>query len=155
MMELSGDQIGKGDFMKIQNIMTHKVEVIHPDTPLQQAAATMKRLDVGMLPVCDGEQLIGMLTDRDITVRATAEGLDPTKTPAEQVMTKEVCYCFDTQEVEQAVKLMEQKQIRRLPIVDHAKKLVGVMSLGDVAVRNKNKKLAAEAIEQVSIKTNH
>ncbi|HTM09856.1 MAG TPA: CBS domain-containing protein [Verrucomicrobiae bacterium] len=141
--------------MKIQNIMTHKVEVIHPDTPLQQAAATMKRLDVGMLPVCDGEQLIGMLTDRDITVRATAEGLDPTKTPAEQVMTKEVCYCFDTQEVEQAVKLMEQKQIRRLPIVDHAKKLVGVMSLGDVAVRNKNKKLAAEAIEQVSIKTNH
>ena len=141
--------------MKIQNLMTHKVEVIHPDTPLQQAAATMKRLDVGMLPVCNGQQLVGMLTDRDITVRATAEGLDPAKTPAERVMTKDVCYCFENQEVEQAVKLMEQKQIRRLPIVDRTKKLVGVMSLGDVAVRNKNKKLAAEAIEQVSIPTHH
>jgi CBS-domain-containing membrane protein len=70
-------------------------------------------------------------------------------------MTKDVCYCFENQEVEQAVKLMEQKQIRRLPIVDRTKKLVGVMSLGDVAVRNKNKKLAAEAIEQVSIPTHH
>ncbi|HKA32888.1 MAG TPA: CBS domain-containing protein [Candidatus Binatia bacterium] len=141
--------------MKIHNLMSHKVEVIHPDTPLQQAAATMKRFDVGMLPVCDGERLVGMLTDRDITVRATAEGLDPAKTPAERIMTMEVCYCFESQEVEQAVKLMEQKQIRRLPIVDRTKRLVGVISLGDVAVRNNNKKLAAEAIEQVSIPTHH
>ena len=141
--------------MKIQTLMTRKVEVIHPDTPLQQAAATMKRLDVGMLPVCDGERLVGTLTDRDITVRATAEGLDPAKTPAERVMTMDVCYCFDTHEVEQAVKLMEQKQIRRLPIVDRSKKLVGMLSLGDIAVRSKNKKLAAEAIEQVSIPTHH
>jgi CBS domain-containing protein len=139
--------------MKLQNLMSQKVEVIHPDTPLQQAAAAMKRLDIGMLPVCDGEQLVGMLTDRDITVRATAEGLDPAKTPADQVMTKDVVYCFENQDVELAVKLMEQRQIRRLPIVDRTKKLVGVISLGDVAVRNKNKKLAAEAIEQVSIPT--
>ena len=123
--------------------------------PLKQAAATMKRFDVGMLPVCDGERLVGMLTDRDITVRATAEGLDPAKTPVDRVMTKDVVCCFDTQDVEVAVKLMEQKQIRRLPIVDRTKKLIGVISLGDVAVRSKNKKLAAGAIEQVSIPTHH
>ncbi|MGH7767265.1 MAG: CBS domain-containing protein [Candidatus Binatia bacterium] len=136
--------------MNIAEIMTRDPEIIRPDTVLKQAAETMKRLDVGLLPVCDGRRLVGMLSDRDITIRATAAGLDPAKTRAEQVMTKEVAYCFEDKEVDEAVKLMEKKQIRRLPIVDKEKRLVGVISLGDVAVRTGDPELAGEAVTEVS-----
>ncbi|HEY2990222.1 MAG TPA: CBS domain-containing protein [Candidatus Binatia bacterium] len=136
--------------MNIAEVMTQNPEVIRPDTTIKQAAETMKKLDVGLLPVCDGERLIGMLSDRDITIRATAAGLDPAKTRAEQIMTKEVAYCFEDKEVKEAVRIMEEKQIRRLPIVNHDKKLVGVVSLGDIAVRTGNQRLAGKAVREVS-----
>jgi CBS domain-containing protein len=136
--------------MKIAEIMTPDPEIIRPDTVLKQAAETMKNLDVGLLPVCDGQRLVGMLSDRDITIRATAAGLDPAKTRADQVMTKDVFYCFEDKAVEEAVRVMEEKQIRRLPIVNRDKKLVGVVSLGDIAVRAGDPKLAGKAAKHVS-----
>jgi CBS domain-containing protein len=121
--------------MQLKEVMTRGVDVVPPEALLQEAAQKMKQLEVGPLPVCDGERLVGLLTDRDITVRAVAEGCDPTTTKVRDVMTPEVLYCFEDQEVQEAAKLMEERQIRRLPILNRNKWLVGIVSLGDLAVR--------------------
>jgi len=97
--------------MKLKEIMTPDVEIVHRNTTLQEAAMKMKELDVGLIPVCDGDLLCGTLTDRDITVRATAYGQDP-NTPVETVMTQELVYAFEDEDEESAAKLMEEKQIR-------------------------------------------
>src|SRR5205809_5129978 len=110
--------------MQVREVMTHHVEVVRPDTTLQEAAQKMRNLDVGPLPVCDGERLVGMLTDRDITVRATAEGRDPTTTQAREVMTPEVFYCFEDQDVSEAARIMQEHQIRRILVVSREKRLV-------------------------------
>jgi len=136
--------------MQIEQIMTRNVEIIRPHTTVRAAAQKMRDLDVGSLPVCDGERLQGMLTDRDITIRATAEGRDPDSTQAMDVMTTEVYYCYDDQDVEEAAQVMEEKQIRRLPIVDRHKKLVGIVSLGDIAVDMNQERLAGEALTEIS-----
>lgn len=136
--------------MQLKEIMTEEVEVIHPDASLKDSATKMKDLDVGVLPVCDGERLVGTLTDRDITVRATAEGRDPTKTKVREVMTQEVVYAFEDQDVKEAAQLMEQKQIRRLMVLNRQKRLTGIVSLGDLAVDTKDQKLAGEVLERVS-----
>ena len=136
--------------MQLKEIMTHGAEVITPEATLQEAAKKMQRLDIGPLPVCDGERLVGMLTDRDITVRAVAEGCDPTTTTVREAMTPDVAYCFEDEEVHEAAKVMEQYQIRRLPILNRNKRLVGVVSLGDLAVSPDNRRLAGQVLEQVS-----
>ena len=136
--------------MQLKDIMTPRVEVISPEATLQEAAQKMSQLDVGPLPVCDGEQLVGMLTDRDITVRAVAEGCDPTTTTVREAMTPELVYCFEDQAVQEAARLMEQYQIRRLPILNRHKRLVGIVSLGDLAVSASDQTLAGEVLEQVS-----
>ena len=110
----------------------------------------MQQLDVGMLPIRDGDRLVGMLTDRDITLRATAEGRDPTKTRVREVMTPEVVYCFEDQDVSEAAKLMQEKQIRRLPILNREKRLVGIVSLGDLAVHSAEEKAVSKTIKEVS-----
>ena len=99
-----------------------------------EAAAKMADLDVGTMPVCDGERLVGLLTDRDITVRAVARGADPATTPVRDVMTASVRYNFDDEPVARAVETMKKHRIRRLPILDRAKRLAGIVSLGDLAV---------------------
>jgi CBS domain-containing protein len=136
--------------MLVREIMTREVEVIPPKTTLQQAAQRMKQLDVGALPVSDGEGLAGVVTDRDITVVATAEGLDPAATVVEDVMTPDVVYCYDDQPIEQAANLMQEKQIRRLPVLDRAKHLVGIVSLGDVADKGEDELLSGQVLQQVS-----
>ena len=136
--------------MQIREIMTRNVEVITPDTSLRQAAEKMRDLDVGSLPVCDGMRLQGMLTDRDITIRATAAGRDPAATSAADVMTAKIFYCYDDQDVAEAAQTMEDKQIRRLPIVNRDKRLVGILALGDVAVDTGEKRLAGEALTEIS-----
>lgn len=136
--------------MKLKDVMTPNVEVIRPDAPLQEAAALMKSLDVGSLPVCDGRRLQGMLTDRDITIRATAEGRDPRQTPVREVMTPETIYCFEDQEASEAARLMEQRQIRRLPILNRSKDLVGIVALGDLATDMPNDKRVGEVLEGIS-----
>lgn len=125
--------------MTVGDVMTRGVEVAAPDTTLQQAALTMRSLDIGPLPVCDGKRLVGMVTDRDITVRATAAGRDPRSTMVSEVMTPISIYCFAEQDIRHAAWLMSQYQIRRLPVLDQSKRLVGIVSLGDLAVRDNDR----------------
>jgi CBS domain-containing protein len=136
--------------MQVHDIMTTHVEVIHPDATLKEAAQKMSQLDIGPLPVCDGTKLVGMLTDRDITIRATAQGYDPKTTRVREAMTAEVVYCFEDQEVKTAAQMMEMRQIRRVPVVNRNKELVGIVSLGDLAVETGDQELAGETLEQVS-----
>jgi CBS domain-containing protein len=136
--------------MQVKEVMTRGVECVPPDCTLQEAAQKMKALDVGPLPICDNDRLAGMLTDRDITVRAVAEGLDPRTTRVRDVMTPEVVWCFDDQDVEEAARLMKEKQIRRLLVLNRDKRLVGIVSLGDLAVETGDEQLAGETLEKVS-----
>jgi CBS domain-containing protein len=136
--------------MQLKEIMTPGVEVISPEASIREAAEKMRHFDIGPLPVCDGDRLVGMLTDRDITVRAVAEGCNPVTTRVREVMTSDVVYGFDDQDIQDATRLMEQYQIRRLPVLNRAKRLVGMVSLGDLAVHPGNQPLAGEVLEQVS-----
>jgi CBS domain-containing protein len=136
--------------MQIKQAMTRGVEVVRPGDTLQQAARKMKSLDVGALPVCDGDRLVGMITDRDIIVRATAEGRDPRTTPAKEAMTPEVVYVFEDQDIEQAASVMKERQLRRLAVLDRNKRLVGILSLGDVAEETDDEELSGEVLERVS-----
>jgi CBS domain-containing protein len=120
---------------KISEVMTRGVEVIRPAETLQRAAQRMDELNVGALPVCDGATLVGMITDRDITVRATAAGLDPNETPVSDVMTEQTRWCTDEQSIDEVMRQMSDVQIRRLPVLNGAHELVGIVSLGDLAVR--------------------
>jgi CBS domain-containing protein len=114
--------------MQVREVMMRGVGVIAPDATLQQAAAKMRESDAGLLPVCDGERLLGMLTDRDITVRATALGGDPQGVTVQQIMTPDVVFCFEDDDATVAVRLMEEYQVRRLPVLDHEHRLVGMVS---------------------------
>jgi CBS domain-containing protein len=148
--ESSDRQSAYGGSVQVKEIMTRKVEVISPKTSVAEAAEIMKAHDVGVLPVCDGDKLVGMLTDRDIIVRTTADGFHPETVQAGEVMTGDVVYGFEDQEISEASRIMEEKQIRRLPIVNRSKRLVGMLSLGDIAVGTGNKELAGEALKEVS-----
>ena len=137
----------KEEVMQLREIMTRNVEITHPDASVKEAAATMRALNIGGLPVCDGDRLVGFITDRDITVRTTAEGRDPANTKVRDAMTPEVVYSFEDQNVQEAARLMESKQMRRLPILSRAKRLVGIVSLGDLAV---DAKLGGKVLKRVS-----
>src|SRR5919197_2730009 len=121
--------------MQLKDVMTRDVEVVRPDATLQEAAGRMKALDVGVIPVCDGEHLMGMLTDRDITVRATAAGRDPRTTHVRDVMTPDVVYCFEDQDVTEAQRLMQERQIRRLLVLNPDKRAGGVGPPGDLVAQ--------------------
>jgi CBS domain-containing protein/sporulation protein YlmC with PRC-barrel domain len=136
--------------MQLKEVMTRQVEVVHPEATLWEAAQKMAMLDVGPLPVCTGDQLVGMLTDRDITVWATAEGRDPKIARVYEVMTPEAVYAFEDQDVSEAARLMEEHQIRRVAILNRDKQLVGIVSLGDLAVHLGDVQQAGETLERVS-----
>ena len=119
--------------MKVSEVMTRDVEVISPDASLREAARKMDDLNVGVLPVCDGQRLVGILTDRDITVRATSIGESPDVTRVDEVMTGEVWWCHEDDDVEEVAHRMGEKQIRRMPVIDHNRMLVGIVALGDLA----------------------
>lgn len=135
--------------MKVRDIMTANVRCIGPDTSLKEAAMLMKDLDVGALPICAHDQLAGMLTDRDIAVKGVARGCDPEKTPARDAMHEGIIFVYDDQDVGEAARLFETKQIRRLPVLNHEKRMVGIISLGDLAV-NAGEGLGGEALKEVS-----
>ncbi|HET7009089.1 MAG TPA: CBS domain-containing protein, partial [Candidatus Binatia bacterium] len=139
--------------VQIREIMTQGAEVVHSQAMVVEAASKMRDLDVGSLPVCDGEKLEGMITDRDIAVRLVAAALDASTTKVSDIMTPGVAYCFADQTVEEASALMEAQQIRRLPILNREKQLVGILSLGDLAVRTEgteDQELADEALKDIS-----
>jgi CBS domain-containing protein len=121
----------------IADIMTRDVVSVAPRESIQRAAQLMDELNVGSLPVCDGRRLVGMITDRDITVRATSTGLSPTDTTVEQTMSADVRWCFENQTVDEVLEEMGDVQIRRLPVCDHATRdMVGIVSLGDMAAKH-------------------
>jgi CBS domain-containing protein len=136
--------------MQIREIMTPQVEVIYADATLKEAAKKMSQLNVGLLPVCDSDLLLGMITDRDITVRATAAGCDPNTTKVCDTMTPEVVYCFEDQDVNTAMQIMDRRQIRRILVVDHDKQLAGIVSLGDLAVAARDQAQIGEILESIS-----
>jgi CBS domain-containing protein len=136
--------------MKLREVMTPNVEVIHPNASVQEAAEMMRSLDVGSLPVCDGRKMQGMITDRDITIRAVADGREARQTPVREIMTSELVYCFEDEDVEAAARLMNDHQIRRLPIINDEKELVGIVSLGDLAVETDDEHMVGQVLEGVS-----
>lgn len=136
--------------MKIHDIMTSTVKVARPNESVQCAARAMRTLNVGALPVCDGNRLVGMVTDRDITIRAVADGTDPKETLVKDNMSPEIVYCFEDQDAHEAERIMQERQIRRLPVLDRDKKLVGIVSLGDLATRTHETQTVGETLEKVS-----
>jgi CBS domain-containing protein len=134
--------------MNIAKVMTRDVKVASPDDTLQQAAEMMCDIDAGVLPVGENDRLVGMLTDRDITTRAVARGLSPSECTVRDVMSPEIKYIYEDDTVEDAARNMGALQIRRLPVLNRAKRLVGIVSLGDLALEQK--KAAGEALSGVS-----
>jgi CBS domain-containing protein len=136
--------------MKLSEIMTRDVVIMQPDDSLQSAAKKMRERNIGFLPVCDGEDLIGVISDRDITIRALADGMDVSIMLGRDLMTTPAIYCFDDQDVSEAAKIMEENQIRRLVILSRDdKRLVGVISLGDLA-RNQTADRSGKVLQKVS-----
>jgi CBS domain-containing protein len=134
--------------MKIGQLMSQDILVARPDDSIRVVAEQMARLDVGALPVCDGRRLLGMITDRDIVVRGVAFGRSP-DTTAGAIMTRDVKYCFEDDDVEEVCQRMGEAQIRRIPVLDRNHHLVGIVSLGDLALEAKNR-AAGRALEQIS-----
>ena len=135
--------------MELRDVMTPNPECISPDATIQEAAARMKATDVGDLLVCDNDRLAGVVTDRDITIRATATGKAASKIHVRDVMTAGVVYCFDDQDVREAAQVMSEKQIRRLAILNRDKRLVGIVSLGDLALQTHDDEMAGKTLEAV------
>ena len=134
--------------MKINDIMTRDVHLLSPDQTIREAAGIMAEIDAGSLPVGENDRLVGMVTDRDIVVRAVAQGksLD---TPVADVMTREMLYCFESDGIDDVARNMAKAQGRRLPVVNRAKRLVGIVSLGDLA-RNDDPTTIGRTVSRVS-----
>jgi CBS domain-containing protein len=139
--------------MKVQEIMTKVVAVLPPDAQLSEVARVMRDYDIGSVPIADQEKLVGMVTDRDIVVRALADGATINGRCARDVMSPKVLYCYEDQSVEEALGLMGEQQVRRLPVLDAERRLVGVVSLGDVSQAVAQK--AGGALKEISEPTHH
>ena len=135
--------------MKVKEMMHKGAEYVAPNAKLQIVARKMRDHDVGSIPVCDGGEVIGIVTDRDIAIRALANGTDIGKLEAKDVMTKDVIFCRDNENAEDAIRIMEDNQVRRLPVLNEAKKLVGMVSLGDIS-HSLSQDLTGEVTKAVS-----
>jgi len=134
--------------MNVREVMTPDVVIASPDDTLQRAAEMMIDIDAGVLPVGENDRLVGILTDRDITVRAVALDKVPSECKVRDVMSHEVKYIYDDESTEDAAKNMAELQMRRLPVLNREKRLVGILSLGDLALKKKSS--AADALKGVS-----
>ena len=135
--------------MKAKEAMHKGVEWVSPDTPVTTLAKKMLEQDIGAIPIGENDRLIGIVTDRDITLRAVANGKDVSGLTARDVMTKGIVWCRDIDEVNQAVNIMQTKQVRRLPVIDQNKRMVGILSVGDIS-HAASKRTAAEVARAVS-----
>jgi CBS domain-containing protein len=135
--------------MNVREAMTTDVRVIEPDESISEAARLMAELDIGSLPVAQNDRLVGMITDRDIAVRAVAQGRGP-DTPVADIMTKEVAYCYDDLTLDEVSRNMADIRVRRLPVVNREKRLVGILALSDLALGDGAKDEAAEALRGIS-----
>ncbi len=135
---------------KVLDIMTRGLRPVAHDATIQEASRMMCDLGIGALPIIDGQTLIGMVTDRDITVRATAKGVDPRVTPVRQVMTSTIASCSEDTDLEHATQIMRTLRIRRLLVLDGAEHPVGMLSLGNIALRADDKRLAGALLAAIS-----
>jgi CBS domain-containing protein len=135
--------------MKVHEIMTAHARCVGPENSLVEAAGLMRELDVGALPVCEEDRLAGMVTDRDLAIRGVAQGKDPNTTLVREVMSPGVVHVFADQPVEEVAQIMEQRQIRRVPVLSREKRLVGIVSLGDIAMSS-NPAFSGMALRDVS-----
>ena len=137
--------------MKILEIMTSDPELIDPTASIRDAAQRMKNEDIGALPVGENDRLIGMVTDRDIALRAVAEDRSPSSTTVRDVMSEKIYYCFEDDDVEEAARCMAENQVRRLPILNRDKRLTGIVSLADIAKTHEEcEKTALEGVSEPS-----
>jgi CBS domain-containing protein len=136
--------------MQVFEAMTYEVVKVAPETTLVDAARTMKAIDVGLLPVCVRDEVVGMLTDRDIAVRSVADGRDPRTTEVQEVMTPRVVFCSPEDDVREAAALMQLAQLRRLLVMNDRGRLVGIVSLSDIALITGDEQLAGQTLEKVS-----
>ncbi len=118
---------------QIKDVMTPNFKWMAPDAPVAEVAQQMRDMDCGFMPLAENDKMVGMITDRDITVRAVAQGMDMQNTPARDIMTPKTYYCFDDQDVEEVCNNMGEIQVRRMPVVNRDKRLVGIVSMGDLA----------------------
>ena len=135
--------------MKIREIMTPDAQCVGPEDSLVEAASLMRQLDVGVVPVCEGGDVIGMLTDRDIAIRGVAESRPPTTTRVREIMSPGSVFVYEDQDVDEVVHILEKHQIRRAPVITRERRLVGIISLGDIAVDG-SAALSGEALKHVS-----
>lgn len=136
--------------MIVRECMTTNVKLANPEMTLKEAAQAMRDGDFGVMPVGDNDRLVGMVTDRDIAIRAIADGRDPERTTLREIMSKGVLYCYDDQTLDEVAHNMGENRVRRLPVLNRQKRLVGILSLGDVATTQQHKEHAKDALSQIS-----
>ncbi len=136
--------------MQVKEIMTQNAEMIHSEARLTEAAQKMASLEIGALPVWEGDDLIGMITDRDIAIRAIAQGKDPNNTRVNDVMTPEVFYCFADDNIQEAARIMEEESVHRLLVLNNEGEPVGFVSLADLSVKSQDQHLTWEVLERIS-----
>ena len=119
--------------MQVQEIMSHDVELIDPNSTIRDAACKLRAEDIGALPVGENDRLIGMITDRDMVIRCVADDRQPSKCLVRDAMSKKICYCFEDDDLDEAAQLMADHQVRRLPVLNRNKRLVGMISLADIS----------------------
>lgn len=139
--------------MQVRDVMTRDIQLANPDMSLKDAAVRMRDFDTGFLPVGEDDRLVGTITDRDITVRGIAEGFDPNSHTVRETMSPHIVYCFEDQDVKEVLKVMEDKQVRRMPILSREKRLVGVISIADAAARAHEDEEVGEALEHIAERT--
>ena len=135
---------------KLIDVMSRDVQVISPDDPIQEAAQQMRAGNFGMMPVGENDRMVGAISDRDIAIRVVADGMDPASTRVRDVMSEGIVWAYEDDSVDLAAKLMSEHQIRRLPILNANKRLVGIVALGDFAVESADIDVAAEALSEIS-----
>jgi CBS domain-containing protein len=137
---------GNADAGRVADVMSTDVRVVSPEDTVQQAARLMREEDTGLLPVGEGDRLVGMVTDRDVATRLVAEGKDPARTRVREVMTSDVKYVFEDEQVGHVADNMAEQQVRRLPVVNREKRLVGIVSIGDIASAHPDASFAARSL---------
>jgi CBS domain-containing protein len=139
--------------MQIEEVMSRNPVALSPTATIEEAVEKMTKMDCGFIPVCENDRLIGMVTDRDIIIRAISKGKNPATTPLREVMTESVFYCFEGDDIQKAMESMRDQQVHRLVVLNNDKKLTGIISLGDLARKSHNTKLCGEALEGISEKS--
>lgn len=134
---------------QLKDLMSRDVQLVSPEMSIKEAAIKMRDGDFGMMPVGEADRMIGTISDRDIAIRAVASDKGP-DTKVRDTMTAGVAWAYETDSVDKAVKIMSERQVRRLPVVDANKRLVGIVALGDLAVKDSEKEPAAEALSEIS-----